>query len=104
MDETFAEQVFALVERIPAGKVTTYGQLAWAVGRPQNARLVGYLLSRAEWFGDYPCHRVVNHEGRTAPGFALQRCLLEAEGVEFLPSGRVDLKRFLWTGTADSEE
>ena len=89
-------QVLTVVAAIPSGKVTTYGQIAWAVGRPNNARLVGRILSRAEWYGEFPCHRVVNHAGRTAPGWPEQRSLLEAEGVTFLSNGNVDLKRFLW--------
>ena len=97
-DIAFCLEVLSIVASIPPGKVTTYGQIAWAVGRPNNARLVGRLLSRAELYGDYPCHRVVSHAGRTAPGWPQQRALLEAEGVVFLPNGNVDLKRFLWTG------
>ena len=98
MDDEMIKAVFDLVARIPAGRVTTYGRIAWAVGRPNNARLVGRILSQAEWYGDYPCHRVVSHAGRTAPGWPQQRTLQEAEGVAFLPNGNVDLKRFLWTG------
>lgn len=97
MEEAIVKAVFSVVAAIPPGKVATYGQIAWAIGRPKNARLVGRVLSRAEWYGDFPCHRVVNHAGRTAPGWPEQRALLEAEGVAFLPNGHVDLKRFLWT-------
>ena len=97
MEEAIVKAVFSVVAAIPPGKVATYGQIAWAIGRPKNARLVGWVLSRAEWYGDFPCHRVVNHAGRTAPGWPEQRALLEAEGVAFLPNGNVDLKRFLWT-------
>ena len=43
-----------------------------------------------------PCHRVVNKEGRTAPGWSSQRPLLEAEGVTFKPNGHVDMQRHLW--------
>lgn len=100
MEEKIVKAVLAFVAAIPPGRVATYGQIAWAIGRPGNARLVGRVLSRAEWYGDFPCHRVVNHAGRTAPGWPEQRALLEAEGVAFLPNGRVDLKRFLWTETA----
>lgn len=97
MDDAFVAAVLECVAAVPEGKVATYGQIAWKLGRPNNARLVGRILSRAEWYGDYPCHRVVNHAGRTAPGWIAQRALLEAEGVEFLPNGNVDLKRFLWS-------
>ena len=58
--------------------------------------VVGKVLSRAELYGDYPCHRVVNHAGRLAPGFADQRMLLEQEGVSIKENGCVDMKHFQW--------
>ena len=89
-------EILSVVEEIPEGQVATYGQIARLTGRDRNARLVGKILSMSEYYGSYPCHRVVNHAGRTAPGFREQRELLEAEGVAFTESGRVDLKRFQW--------
>lgn len=50
----------------------------------------------AEFYGKYPCHRVVNHAGRTAPGWREQRELLKDEGVEFKANGCVDMKRHQW--------
>ena len=50
----------------------------------------------AQCYGKYPCHRVVNSAGRTAPGWARQRALLEQEGVQFKPNGCVDMKRYQW--------
>ena len=50
----------------------------------------------SEYYGRYPCHRVVNHAGRTAPGFRTQKELLLAEGVGFRDNGCVDLKKYLW--------
>lgn len=96
MDEALIYQILSLVEEIPEGAVASYGQIARLIGREKNARLVGKVLSRAEFYGDFPCHRVVNHAGRTAPGWPQQRLLLEAEGVEFLPNGCVNLKKHLW--------
>ena len=89
-------QVLSAVEEIPAGRVATYGQIARLTGRDRTARLVGRILSMAEFYGNYPCHRVVNHAGRTAPGFADQRRRLEEEGVEFRANGCVDLKKYQW--------
>ena len=89
-------EVLSVVEEIPEGRVATYGQIARLTGREKNARLVGRILGMSEYYGSYPCHRVVNHAGRTAPGFREQRERLEAEGVEFNANGRVDLKRYLW--------
>lgn len=96
MEEAFAQAVLDVVAGIPAGYVTTYGAIARLLGRARNARQVGKILSRAELYGSYPCHRVVNHAGRTAPGWPEQRTLLEQEGVAFRENGLVDLRRFLW--------
>jgi len=96
MDESLVYEILCVVDEIPAGCVASYGQIARLIGREKNARLVGHVLSRAEFYGDYPCHRVVNHAGRTAPGWRAQRALLEAEGVEFKPNGCVDMRRFGW--------
>ena len=89
-------EVLSVVAEIPEGCVATYGQIARLTGRDRNARLVGKILSMSEFYGDYPCHRVVNHAGRTAPGFYEQKRLLEAEGVRFRPNGCVDLAKYRW--------
>ena len=89
-------EVLSVVGEIPEGCVATYGQIARLTGRDRNARLVGKILGMSEYYGQYPCHRVVNHAGRTAPGFFDQRALLQAEGVEFRPNGCVDLKKYQW--------
>ena len=94
--EDFAYEVLSVVAEIPEGTVATYGQIARLIGRDTNSRLVGKVLSMAEYYGRYPCHRVVNHAGRTAPGWREQRLLLEDEGVEFRKNGCVDMKRFQW--------
>ncbi len=96
LDDRLVYEILSVVEEIPAGKVSSYGQIAKLIGREKNARLVGKVLSRAELYGDYPCHRVVDHSGRLAPGWAEQRALLKAENVEFRPDGHVDMKRFQW--------
>ena len=96
MDKNLIYEVLSVVEEIPEGCVATYGQIARLIGRDRNARLVGKILSMAEFYGNYPCHRVVNHAGRTAPGFSAQRYLLEAEGIIFKTNGCVDLKKFQW--------
>ena len=89
-------EVLSVVAEIPEGCVATYGQIARLTGRDRNARLVGKILSMSEFYGDYPCHRVVNHTGRTAPGFHEQKQLLEAEGIRFRPNGCVDLAKYRW--------
>ena len=96
LDEDLIYQILSVVGEIPEGKVATYGQIAQLIGREKNARLVGKVLSMAEFYGDYPCHRVVNHAGRTAPHFEDQKRLLLAEGVTFRPNGCVDMEKHQW--------
>lgn len=96
LDDDLVYEILSVVEEIPEGRVATYGQIARLIGRERNARLVGKVLSRAEYYGSYPCHRVVNHAGRLAPGWREQRYLLEAEGVGMKDENHVDLKRYLW--------
>lgn len=88
--------VLSIVEEIPKGKVVTYGQLAYLAGKPKNSRLVGKILSMSNFYGEYPCHRVVNSNGRIAPYFIEQKQLLENEGVTFKNETCVDLKKHKW--------
>lgn len=96
LNESLIYEILSVVEEIPYGKVATYGQIAKLIGRDKNSRLVGKVLSMSEFYGDYPCHRVVNHAGRLAPNFEEQRDLLLAEGVQFKENGCVDMKKFQW--------
>ena len=96
LDTDLIYEVLSVVEEIPEGRVATYGQIARLTGRDRNARLVGRILGMSAYYGQYPCHRVVNHAGRTAPGFPDQRQRLEAEGVAFKANGCVDLEKHLW--------
>ena len=96
LTDDFAYEVLSVVEEIPEGKVATYGQIARLIGREKNARLVARVLSHAEYYGEFPCHRVVNHAGRLAPGWQEQRFLLEDEGVELKDRNHVDLKKYQW--------
>lgn len=88
--------VLSIVEEIPEGNVATYGQIAYLAGKPKNSRLVGKILSMSEFYGKYPCHRVVNCNGRIAPFFTEQKQLLENEGVTFKNETCVDLKKHRW--------
>ena len=89
-------EILSVVEEIPIGKVATYGQIAKLIGRDKNSRLVGKVLSMSEYYGDYPCHRVINYAGRLAPNFENQRDLLIAEGVKFKSNGCVDMNKYQW--------
>lgn len=97
----FNEQVYELVKKIPTGRVASYGQIARMVGKPRNARFVGFALHSNPQPGIIPCHRVVFKDGSLAPGFAFggpdaQRILLEKEGILFLDDGRVDMEQCSW--------
>ncbi len=96
MDEGLIYEILSVVEEIPPGRVATYGQIARLTGREKNARLVGKILSTSQQYGEYPCHRVVNHAGRTVPGWFEQSELLRREGVLFKENGCVDLWQCLW--------
>ena len=96
LDEDLIYEILSVVEEIPEGKVASYGQIARLIGMNKNSRLVGKVLSMAEFYGKYPCHRVVNQAGRTAPGWREQRELLEDEGVRFKDNGCVDMKEYQW--------
>lgn len=95
------ERIYAVVRRIPRGRVTTYGRVARLAGMAGHARQVGYALHALPERTRVPWHRVVNHLGaiskRSVPGIeALQRVILEDEGVAFDARGRIPLNRFLW--------
>lgn len=96
LNDDFAYAVLSAVAEIPEGKVATYGQIARLIGYPKNARLVARVLSHADYYGDYPCHRVVNASGRLAPGWAAQATLLQTEGVALIDATHVSLKLYRW--------
>lgn len=89
-------EILSVVAEIPKGRVASYGQIARLVGRERNARLVGRVLSQAQQYGEYPCHRVVNHAGRLVPGWEEQVILLQQEGVVLKDENHVDMKKYQW--------
>lgn len=94
--EDLAYEILSAVGEIPKGCVATYGQIARLIGREKNSRLVGRVLRMAACYGEYPCHRVVNHAGRLVPGWTEQADLLRAEGVPLRNASHVDLRRCQW--------
>ncbi len=96
-------RIYAVVKRIPRGRVATYGQVATLAGLDGHARQVGYALHDLPARSNVPWHRVINARGEISPRSAgdsheLQKMLLEGEGVEFSLDGRVELKRYRWKG------
>lgn len=101
--DSFYDRVYRMVRRIPRGRVTTYGHVAALCGKPRAARTVGWALHALPDDSGVPWHRVINAQGGISISKVglppeLQRALLEREGVEFEPDGRVDLARWGWVG------
>jgi methylated-DNA-protein-cysteine methyltransferase-like protein len=96
------ERIYAVVRRIPRGRVATYGTVARLAGMAGQARLVGYALSALPTGTKVPWHRVINARGEvslrsSATGAGItQRIRLEQERVKFDAAGRVALARFGW--------
>jgi methylated-DNA-protein-cysteine methyltransferase-like protein len=92
------DPVYKLVQRIPRGRVLTYGELAKALRLPGGARSAGRAMAATPSGKGIPWHRVLGERGKILirePYASLQRKLLESEGVTVVES-RVDLKRHLW--------
>lgn len=105
----FYDQVYAVVRRIPHGRVTNYGRVARMLGRPRAARAVGYALNALKdkaadpTFIPVPWQRVINAQGRISivnreHSANRQAELLRAEGVEVDDQLRINLDRYLWEG------
>ena len=108
--DEFNQKVWALVRQIPAGKVSTYGRIAALLPPPPGMDIKAYLAFGARWVGgamaacpqDVPWQRVINSKGeiseRDGAGARRQRLMLHEEGVVFNPRGRIDLKKYGWSG------
>ncbi len=98
---SFLQRVYAIVASVPYGRVITYGAIAHVLGDPRKAREVGWAMAATpEQSPPIPAHRVINARGElsgsASGGIAVRRARLEAEGVQFLDDGRIDLERYLW--------
>lgn len=93
------EKIYAVVSRIPKGKIMTYKQVARIVGT-KNSRVVGFAMHANKNTKIIPCHRVVGTNGELTGyargGVAKKKEILEKEGVFFLDNGCVNLKRSLF--------
>ena len=95
----FQRKVLLAEHKIPRGWVSTYGRIARGLGMPNAARAVGTALSRNPFPIIIPCHRAIRSNGelgRFRGGLSMKRALLELEGVEFSPTGRVLTSRFYY--------
>jgi methylated-DNA-protein-cysteine methyltransferase-like protein len=101
-DGTFA-RIFSVARKIPPGRVCSYGVLARLAGLPRGAQVAGWAMMQSP--PDVPAHRVVHADGALCVGHEwqeIQRQMLLAEGVTFLPDGRADMAAHLWDGEAQS--
>ena len=99
---TVYEKIYALVRKVPRGRVATYGQIARLLDRC-TPRMVGYAMAAVPEDSDIPWQRIINSEGRVSPrsagdGSLAQRAILESEGIRFDSGGRVDLEKVGWRG------
>jgi methylated-DNA-protein-cysteine methyltransferase-like protein len=107
------QQVYKIVQRIPKGKVLTYGMISHHLGGRLSAQAVGWALkalptevSSAFSVANTPWHRVINSQGRLSTHKNanippdLQRELLEKEGIKFNEEEAIDLNRYLWLDLA----
>ncbi len=98
MDQ-FLAQIFAVIQQIPFGSVTTYGEVAKMAGYPGYARHVGKALGNLPEGSKLPWFRVINSQGKISlkdGDMQRQRRELIAEGVEVSVSGKVSLKKYRW--------
>ena len=109
--EAFRQQVYQIAALIPPGRVATYGQIAEMIPTSAGMDPHDYARVRAQWVGramhhapeGVPWQRVINSQGRISlpagsRGAMIQRERLQAEGILFNRSGRIDLGRFGWEG------
>lgn len=112
--EAYYEMVWDLVRQVPQGKVTTYGQIAKMLPPPQGVEIESYSAFGPRWVGgamancpdDVPWQRVINSKGEISqrPGAQRQKELLLEEGVVFNEKGRIDLKKYSWSGSDPGDE
>ncbi|WP_078391298.1 MGMT family protein [Shouchella patagoniensis] len=96
---SFFNQVYTLVKKIPPGEVASYGEIARKLDAPRSARVVGWAMKQAP--KDVPAHRVVKKSGELPNVFfqgSSQRKRLEQEGIQFTDDGAVQMDKHSWTG------
>jgi len=100
-NESFFDQVYEVVKRIPEGKVTSYGAIAEFLGRKGSARMVGYAMNAAHNLPEVPAHRVVNRNGLLTGKHhfnppSLMQQLLENEGIKVENDKILNFKEVFW--------
>lgn len=100
----FCKKVEFITQKIPKGKVASYGQIAAIISTPRAAQAVGWCLHQLDTTPNIPWHRVINSKGfisttcQTHPA-ELQKQLLEKEGIKVIKKNGlwwIDLKKYMW--------
>ena len=99
--QNFFQRVYAVVEQVPYGRVTTYGAITKYLGASRSSRMVGWAMNGAGSNPEVPAHRVVNRVGLLTGKhhFAqtnLMQQLLENEGIIVKEDKVVDFKKYFW--------
>jgi methylated-DNA-protein-cysteine methyltransferase-like protein len=94
----FTEEVLVIIQRIPYGKVMSYGRIARLAGNARGARQVARILHSMTEKYNLPWHRVINSKGKISitdeRHAAIQRELLISEGVEVSEDGYMDISKY----------
>jgi methylated-DNA-protein-cysteine methyltransferase-like protein len=101
-DDSFFEKVYAIVRRIPAGRVTSYGAIAEYLGTKGSARMVGWAMNSSHTqTANIPAHRVVNRVGLLTGkhhfgGLKVMQQLLESEGIPVEKDKIMKFEKLFW--------
>ena len=100
-DESFFEKVYEMVRKIPYGRVSSYGEIAEAIGMKGSSRMVGWAMNASHNLDDVPAHRVVNRKGLLSgkhhfDGTSLMQQLLENEGIKVVENQIIDFEKHFW--------
>ena len=99
MISLFSKRVIEIIQKIPAGKIATYGQIATLAGNNKAARQISRILHSSSDKYDLPWHRVINSKGKismkSGDGLEMQKAMLESEGIQVI-NGRIYLKKYQW--------
>ncbi len=85
------QQVYKKLTEVPQGKVTTYGELAKAVGLKNGQRITGQIMKKNPYPAIIPCQRVVNSDGKVggyAYGVDVKKNMLQKEGIK-IQNGKI---------------
>ena len=108
--EKLYQAIYAVVRQIPVGRVATYGQVAELAGIPGGARVAGAAMKMSKPTDQLPWQRVIGKASKTRGriqihdpvGAAIQRQLLEDEGIAIGETGLIDLGVYGWLPTGGS--